>query len=189
MLSTILLSISTSIDSLGIGLTYGIKNTKIPNLSKFILLGIFLAISISSIYIGKCLGNLFGIDLTNIVSSLILLIIGITIVSKALFEHKNQKSYDFNNSNLIDPKEAFILGIALSLDSFGIGVSYGLLNTHAFIFSMFVVMFQFIFLNFGIYFGKKIKNKCQTKNIPDYIWSIISSVIIFMIAIFKLSFN
>ena len=180
MLSTILLSISTSIDSLGIGLTYGIKNTKIPNLSKFILLGISFAISISSIYIGKCLGNLFDIDLTNIVSSLILLIIGITIVTKALFEHKNQKSYDFNNSNLIDPKEAY---------SFGIGVSYGLLNTHAFIFSMFVVMFQFIFLNFGIYFGKKIKNKCQTKNIPDYIWSIISSVIIFIIAIFKLSFN
>lgn len=178
MLSTILLSISTSIDSLGIGLTYGIKNTKIPNLSKFILLGISFAISIFSIYIGKCLGNLFDINLTNIVSSLILLIIGITIVSKALFEHKNQKSYDFNNSNLIDPKEAFILGIALSLDSFGIGVSYGLLNTHT-----------FIFLNFGIYFGKKIRNKCQTKNIPDYIWSIISSVIIFMIAIFKLSFN
>ena len=108
---------------------------------------------------------------------------------KGNLKHKNQKSYGFNNSNLIDPKEAFILGIALSLDSFGIGVSYGLLNTHAFIFSMFVVMFQFIFLNFGIYFGKKIRNKCQTKNIPDYIWSIISSVIIFIIAIFKLSFN
>lgn len=186
MLSMLLLSISTSIDSLGIGLTYGIKNTKISNLSKFILLGISFITSISSIFIGKYLTRIFNVNLTDMLGSLILLIIGITIITKALLEHKNNDSYDFNNSNLIDPKEAFVLGIALSLDSFGIGISFGLLSTSTFIFSIFVVIFQFIFLSIGIYCGKKIQNK--SKIIPDFIWSIISSIIILIIAIFKLLF-
>ena len=34
MVNSILLAISSSIDSLGIGVTYGIKNTKISKLSK-----------------------------------------------------------------------------------------------------------------------------------------------------------
>ena len=37
MVNSILLAISSSIDSLGIGVTYGIKNTKISKLSKIIL--------------------------------------------------------------------------------------------------------------------------------------------------------
>ena len=45
MWSSMFLAISSSIDALGIGITYGIKNTKIPLIEKFILF-VFLLLSI-----------------------------------------------------------------------------------------------------------------------------------------------
>ena len=43
LLNAFILAISSSIDSLGIGITYGIKNTKISYLGKLILFSISLS--------------------------------------------------------------------------------------------------------------------------------------------------
>ena len=44
MLNSFILAISSSIDSLGIGITYGIKNTKISLLGKIVLFTISLTV-------------------------------------------------------------------------------------------------------------------------------------------------
>ena len=61
MVNSILLAISSSIDSLGIGVTYGIKNTKISKLSKIIL----FVISLITTYISIFFGNIIQYILPN----------------------------------------------------------------------------------------------------------------------------
>lgn len=65
LLNSFILAVSSSIDSLGIGITYGIKNMKISFFSKFIL----FIISISITYFALFLGNL----LSSVLSDFLLL--------------------------------------------------------------------------------------------------------------------
>ena len=65
MVNSILLAISSSIDSLGIGVTYGIKNTKISKLSKIILFVISLITTYISIFFGNIIQYILPNSFTN----------------------------------------------------------------------------------------------------------------------------
>ena len=52
-INSLILAISSSIDALGIGITYGIKNTRITFLAKIVLFIIAFAVSIISIWFGN----------------------------------------------------------------------------------------------------------------------------------------
>lgn len=185
LINSIILAISSSIDSLGIGITYGIKNMEISFLSKLILFIISLVISFISIFLGDLLNNYLTNNLISYIGSGILIFIGFSVIIKSLFEHKNEKNnyYDFNYSNLIDPKEAVFLGLSLSLDSFGIGVSYSLIENNYFLFPFFISIFQIIFLSTGNMLGKKIKN---ISNLPDFLYGLISGILLIFIGFLKL---
>ena len=182
LINSILLAISSSLDSLGIGVTYGIKKTKISNISKFILFAISCFISFASILLGDFLTNIFSVFISNLISGCVLIFIGFTMILKSIFDSKNSENnyYDFNNSNLIDPKEAVALGLALSLDSFVIGVSYSLTTSNCFIFPFLIGI---TFLSLGSFLGKKINN---ISNLPDFICSIVSGILLILFGIFRL---
>lgn len=181
-ISSLFLAISSSIDSLGIGITYGIKNTKISFGSKIILFVLSLTISFSSIFLGYFLNNFISTTITSFIGSLILIFIGICIIFKTIFENKNKKNnyYDFNFSNLIDPKEAIVLGFALSLDSFGIGLSYSLINANCFLFPVFISFFQILFLSTGSFIGRKLKS---ISKFPDFVYGFISGILLILIGL------
>lgn len=185
LINCIVLAISSSIDSLGIGITYGIKSTKISTISKIILLCISLLISFLSVFFGKFLTSILSENFANMIGGFILFVIGGFIIVKSFFDSNScdNNYYDFNNSKLIDPKESIFLGFALSLDCFGIGVSSGLINSYSFLFPLFVSVFQFAFLSLGIRIGKKISN---LSNVSDFVWSLISGVLLICIGLIKL---
>lgn len=184
-ISSLILAISSSIDSLGIGITYGIKNIKITFFSKIILFSVSIIISFLSIFSGYFLNDFLPIYFTSFLGGIILIIIGFTFILKSFLE-KNKKEnnyYDFNHSNSITAKEAIVLGLALSLDSFAIGVSYSLTNSNCFLFPILISIFQIFFLSTGSLFGKKIRN---LSNIPNFLNSVISGVILILIGIYRL---
>ena len=80
LINSILLAISSSLDSLGIGVTYGIKKTKISNISKFILFAISCFISFASILLGDFLTNIFSVFISNLISGCVLIFIGFTMI-------------------------------------------------------------------------------------------------------------
>ena len=80
---------------------------------------------------------------------------------------------------MIDPKESVFLGLALSLDSFGIGFSMSLINTSSILFPLLASVFQFIFLSLGIWVGKYIS---RFSNIPNYVYSVISGLLLIFFA-------
>ena len=218
LLNCLFLAISSSIDSLGIGITYGIKNTKITMGAKSILFFISFIISIISIYFGNLLKYIFPDFLIHYLGSFLLMLMGLFMcfqslkISKQEYKVKdvqnlkisdtekiysffikclgitikiikNPTSSDFDKSNIIDSKEALFLGLALSLDSFCIGIGFSMINTFSIIFPLLTSCFQLFFLSLGNYCGKKLYSFSK---LPDNIWSIISGILLIIIGFCKM---
>ena len=167
---------SVSIDSLGIGITYGIKNTTLNFFAKFILIIMSVFFSTCSIFIGNIISSILSELLTKFISSCILIIIGIIVIIDPI-------PFDFDNSRNIDMKEAFLLGIALSLDSISVGIGSSIGGYLSFYFPILVALFQILFLCFGVIIGKKIIKKFT---VPDSIWNIISGVVLMLFGAIKI---
>ena len=74
LLNVILLSISSSIDSFGIGITYGLRKLKIACMSKFILFVISITITYIAILIGKNLSLFLSPVITKFFGAFIVLL-------------------------------------------------------------------------------------------------------------------
>ncbi len=181
MLGIILLSLSLSLDSLGAGFTYGMKNIRIPILSGILFFLTSVICSLSATTLGHLLSNILPCHIGNLLSSLILLGLGLSMLISSIRESYSESSPkrkqihwvwnilgltitivrhpakgDFNASNTIDPLEAMFLGMALSLDAFGVGVGYGLsAATQAFPFL--IAVFHYLFLSLGQVIGKHLR--------------------------------
>lgn len=189
MINSLFLAISSSIDSLGIGITYGIKNTKISKIGKIILFAISLIITYISIFFGNVIQYIFPNEFTNFFGCLILICMGIYICFQASKKEKDSKnifnspiSSDLNNSKIIEPKEALVLAIALSLDSFCIGICGAITDINLTLFPFLVSILQLAFLSLGSYLGIYVRKFC---NFPQNVWSIISGILLIIIGVLK----
>lgn len=202
-----LIAICVSLDSLGIGLTYGLKNTKISLHAKLILFIISIIITSISIILGNFICKIFEPIFSKILGCLLLCFMGLWIIIQSITNNKEQtkKEYhffikflgitiqiirdpnysDLNKSNKIEGKEALYLGTALSLDSIGIGIGSSIMGINSFLFPLLASTFQLFFLSIGSFLGKKIKN---ISNIPENIWSIISGCLLIFVGISKIVF-
>lgn len=210
--NSILFAITLSIDSIGIGITYGLKNTRINISSKCILFGISFFFCILSLLAGNLLIHFISPVLANVLGIFLLIFLGLMMIYQGIFPHKksykiqkknsskihqffikplgitiqiirNPISSDFDVSNTIDGKEALFLGTALSLDSFAGGIGIATLGVNPIFFPLFVSIFQLIFFSFGNMLGKKIKSIC---GFPTNIWTILSGLLFLLIAFFRI---
>ncbi|MGN1297898.1 MAG: manganese efflux pump [Clostridia bacterium] len=88
LINSIILAISSSIDSLGIGITYGIKNTKISYMAKVVLFVISFSLSLLSVWFGDILKNIFSDFATKLIGNLILIAMGIFVCFQAIRKDK-----------------------------------------------------------------------------------------------------
>ena len=221
LLSIIVLAFSSSIDSFGIGITYGLRKTNLIRFAKFILFMISIIITSISIFVGNKLTLIFTSNFTKLLGSLILIIMGIVIIFQIInSKEKNNSSInnetnknanqclekkvyqffikflgitvqiikdlissDIDNSNNIDTKEAIYLGIALSIDSFCIGIGSSILGFSSLLFPILVASFQFIFLTIGKILGEKVN---KISKIPSNIWNLISGVLLILIGLSRI---
>lgn len=178
-INALILAISSSIDSLGIGITYGLKKTKLYKVDKLILFIISICTTALSGIIGNILKNILSSYICEFIGSIILICMGIFIIIQT---NDKELSFDLDNSNDISYKEALLLGIALSLDSLCIGIGGSTIGINIYVFSFLVAILQFVFLSLGNYFGINLGN---FKYIPQSIWSKISGGLLILIGIIK----
>ena len=222
LFDVILLSLSSSIDAFGIGITYGLRKLKISNISKLILCIISIIVTSFAILIGNNLSFILTPLFTKLIGSFILITIGLIIIFQIIKSKKNDKKdiillnknepnskyiekrvykffikflgitiqiikdpiySDFDSSLKIDTKEAIYLGIALSIDSFCIGIGSSILGLNLILFPILVAIFQLIFLSFGTMIGKHLNNQAI---IPNNIWNLISAIMLIIIGISRL---
>jgi hypothetical protein len=178
-LNTFLLAISSSIDSLGIGITYGLRHTKLLKKSKIILFLISIFITFLSGLIGNILKSTLSTNVCEFIGSALLLCMGIFIIIKT---NEQEISFDFDNSNDISPKEAIFLGVALSLDSLCIGIGGSTIGINVYWFSILVAILQYVFLSIGNYCGIHLS---KVSSIPQRFWSKVSGILLILIGLIK----
>lgn len=176
----ILLALSVSIDSLSIGISYGIKKTKINNMSNIILFAISFCITCGSIFLGHYISALFSPTASTILGSSFLVILGIYNIYKTI--NAPLTDYDIDHSNNIDTKEALFLGFALSIDSACVGIGSGIIGINDIVLPFLVASFQLAFLNCGNLVANSI---AKYVNVPEYALSIFSSFILILVGIFR----
>ncbi len=207
----ILLAVSLSMDALGIGISYAVGGIKTPFKAKLVICLVSILITAIAVSFGNILLMFISEKVAKIVGALMLIALGCFIILQAFFGkdkdlNKNVKKEgtiaelalkslgisikiirnpivcDFDNSRCIDMFEALYLGIALSIDSFGVGVSSSVSGLNSFFVPIAVGVFQLLFLCFGEFLGKKIK---KISNLNPKIFVILSGFILIVLAVLR----
>lgn len=210
----LLLAIPISLDCIGIGITYGIKNTYITPLAKFIIFSIFFIVTSIAVSIGTLIIEIFSLEFANVVGVVLLVLMGLWIIYQS-FKPKKENIKPKNQKILLPKIHRFFIkpfGLTIQIikspsnsdfdHSNHIDAKEALylgsaISLDAFcagvgcsaigITSFLFPLFISIFHIIFLSFGSYLGEKLslQTK-IPDNIWSIVSGVLLITIGISKL---
>ena len=213
-LDCLLLAIPISLDCIGIGMTYGIKNTYITPLAKFIIFSIFFIVTSIAVSIGTLIIEMFSLETANVVGVVLLVLMGLWIIYQSFRPKKNYTKP--KKQKLLIPKihRFFIKPFGLTIQiikspsnsdldhSNHIDAKEALylgsaISIDAFcagvgcsaigITSLLFPLFISIFHIIFLSLGSFIGEKLSSRTkIPDNIWSIISGVLLITIGISKL---
>jgi putative sporulation protein YtaF len=173
MLFLILISISLSIDAFSVGVTYGFRKIMINIYQKIIISCISAFITFLSLVVGTEISKIINNNLNKLFGFTILFFMGIYLIFESYKAKKNNTiiandKVDIpKEQNKMKPYESILIGITLSIDSFGSGIGLSILGFNNFLLPLLVALCQYVFLSVGIYIGKKIltinKNICEDK--------------------------
>lgn len=181
IIKCILLALSASIDALGLGVTYGIKKTKMSRLGILIIFVTLFCLSGLSVFIGHYLSILFSPIVSAILGASLLILLGIYNI----FKSKNNSTTDFNadGSNYIDAKEAFILGLAVAVDASCVSLGSGMIGIAGLILPLLMAVFHTFFVNCGNIVATNITSKFT---ISSKLLSNLSGIILIFIGFVRL---
>lgn len=196
------LTFSSSIDNLGVGLSYGIRNIRISLLSNLLIAAICFLFSMSGIYFGLWISEILPGILPLLLGAFILVVIGIRIMLLAVPRNKdtlsgqsesksegikgifqNPASIDFDNSKSIGFWEAIVLGIALSANALTNGVGAGLLGFSPLVISILAAAGSFVTVWAGVTFGRKLTHVRIGKFTIGQFGTLISGFLLLLIAV------
>lgn len=180
ILSLFLLAFAVSLDSFGVGLTYGLRKMVLP-FKSLLFIAFFSATSILlAMIIGNWIQDFLSARIAKTIGGIILVLIG----SWALFQtyrpakrdEKTKEDHvilnfeikmfgivikilrkpmvaDFDNSGTITGREAIFLGIALSLDAFGAGIGAALIGFSPILMAVSVALMSAVCVTLGMKSG------------------------------------
>lgn len=181
ILKCIFLALSVSIDALGLGITYGIKKTKMSKSGNLIIFTTLFFSSGLSVLVGHYLSILFSPTLAVWFGASLLILLGLYNICKV----KNNVSinFDADNSNYIDSREALALALAVSVDASCVSLSSGMIGLGCFLLPIFIAIFHTFFVNCGNFIATSIIKKF---NLSNKMLSIFSGIILIFIGLFRL---
>ena len=181
MITLLLLVIAVSLDSWGTGLAYGLQNICVKR-TAIGLIGLSSAIIFAvAMGVGGILANLVDAEVMNLLGAGIVISLGVYALIRSSFlavKHEkmlveiaighvgilvkiinNKREADLDRSGVISNKEACYLGLALSLDTFGVGIGAALLQLDLLVGSIAVGAGAAFSLALGLYLGSKMGEK------------------------------
>ena len=206
-ITVLFLAFSSSIDNFGVGITYGIRGIKVGLLANLIISIIAFIFSEAGIVSGQYISKVFPGTLSNVIGAFFLLVIGLRIVlltfprkDKQIIINNDDESVsnivtnylsspekaDVDHSGDISSFEAIILGTAVSMNALTNGLGVGLIGLSPFAISIAASIFSFLAIWLGVLLGKKVANvKIGGWSLGQFS-SIISGIILVLIAIHNL---
>ncbi|WP_203361510.1 sporulation membrane protein YtaF [Bacillus sp. REN10] len=183
-LSLYMLAIAVSLDSFSAGVAYGLKQLKLPVKSS-ILLSICSAGSLLvAMSTGHVLSRFISEQVASHIGGFILIGLGAWVLWQFFrTDHQNNRledqplvylelkrlgiviqilksptAADLDQSGTISGIEALLLGLALSLDSFGAGIGAAFLDFPPLLLAASVAGMNFLFVTSGLWCGRKFAN-------------------------------
>jgi putative sporulation protein YtaF len=184
-ISLVLLAFAVSLDSFSVGFTYGLRKMNMP-MRSIIVIAICSAITLMiAMGVGGLISILLSPSFAETAGGIILVCIGAWVLyqffrpEKDQAESKEEKTIlkfeikalgvvinilrkpmdaDFDKSGAITGIEAFLLGMALSLDAFGAGIGAALLGYSPIIMAVAVAIMSSVFLFGGLKSGQLLSN-------------------------------
>ncbi|HBT71062.1 MAG TPA: sporulation membrane protein YtaF [Lysinibacillus sp.] len=192
-------TLSSSIDNLGVGLSYGIRKIHVSFGKNLLIAIICFVMSMGGITFGVWLSTILPGMLPVIFGALLLFIIGIRIIllakprknepSKEALQPKNGQSIfknpeeaDFNKSDEIGWGESTLLGIALSANALTNGVGAGLLGLSPVVISLTAAIGSFITVWAGVKLGSKVADVQVSSFTIGQFGTVISGLLMLLLA-------
>ena len=170
--SSLLLAAAVSIDGLGAGFAYGVRNLYVPLTSLFIISISSSMALLAAMFTGRTMASLFSARASSLLGGGILILVGVYILwgivhqGKDLPEPRKGKTSlagllrdpekaDFDSSGSISSREAAVLGLALAMDAFGAGIGAAMTGHSPLITSFMVGLCKLLFVAGGVAMGKR----------------------------------
>ncbi|CEI81134.1 MULTISPECIES: sporulation membrane protein YtaF [Oceanobacillus] len=173
----LLLVIAVSLDGFSVGITYGMRQIKVPLLSLFVIMFCSGLIVFLSMEVGDFLRSFISPQGASMLGGGILIFLGVFSLismfrsreteaakngdhasSNVKFENMKTvltrpKEADLDKSGIISINESILLGFALALDAFGAGIGAAMLGYSPLITALLTAGMSGLFLFSGIMFG------------------------------------
>jgi putative sporulation protein YtaF len=180
LFSLLILAFALSLDSFSVGFTYGLRQMVLP-LKSILIIATCSAVSMMlSVSIGHGLARILSPTITASLGGIILILLGAGVLYQFFRPEKEKEqqdcekiivnfeikslgiainilkkpmSADFDHSGTITGIEALMLGLALSLDSFGAGIGAAMLGFSPYYLALAVAVMSSLFVFLGIKSG------------------------------------
>jgi putative sporulation protein YtaF len=211
VLGATLLAVSLSMDALGIGISYGIRGIKTPWRARLIICLISMLFTGAAVGLGSVLLMLISPQAARLLGAGMLVALGLFIIFQSFMEKnkdepkqpkkgdkiasialkslgvtitimRNPAECDFDESKHIDAFEAVYLGVALSIDSFGAGISSAVSGLSSMLVPLAAGLCQILFLCAGDLFGRKLR---MFRRVNSQVFVVISGVLLIVLAVIR----
>ena len=144
-------------DALGIGISYGLRGIRVLWKARLVICGISMVVTGAAVGLGSVLLQVIPAPAAKLIGCGMLLALGASIIIQGFRKRKEEDSFscDFDRSKTIETAEALYLGVALSIDSFGAGVSSAVSGMNSVLVPILAGLVQMLFLWGGGFLGKK----------------------------------
>lgn len=181
LLYAFLIALTNNFDNIGARIAYSIRGIKISNLINLWISVITFVISFLAAFSGTMISGSLGKQLSSIIAMVLLTAIGSWMILEQFIRDKcgekpirknwkgicyilvKPENADMDNSKHIDFKEATFLGIALSINNVGGGLSAGMIGLNSFLVGFLSAVLSFI----ALWAGNHVAEFFIKRNISD----------------------
>lgn len=158
-----LCALSSSLDSLSVSISYGVKNVNLPFNSMLVVSIISTIGTFLSMYFGFNLLILTNENVINLIGSLILISLGLFFILESVKKNdipityilENPVDADCDNSGSIELKESITLAIALAINNIGVGIASAIAGLNIVYTTLFTFVITLASLKVGFILGQK----------------------------------
>jgi putative sporulation protein YtaF len=165
-ISILLIAFASNLDNLGIGISFGMRLTRIPIMSNIIIAIITMMGTFISMKMGEYVTRYIPESAANMLGAAIIIAIGIWTIAGTLRKQdldlganetsnnivgviRNPSSADIDQNKVISFKESFTLGIALALNNMATGIGAGATGVYPLWTTIAAGLFSILFIGTG----------------------------------------
>lgn len=181
ILSAFIFSLSSNIDNLVIGISYGIKDERISMFSNIIIAIITTLGTYISMEFGKFICRFISNDISNLFGSITLLLMGVYFITQSIIEKEKDKKTENKKVTKLNTKDTIFLALALASNNLGVGVAASITGLGI----KWVLIFTFITSILTISIGQSLGDHIIGKFIGKYD-SLISGILLLILGIVEI---